>query len=340
MYDEASAERHFDSLQDLLRCSPTGRGSGEVVPRSAWPSPPRSPARSSGCTPVRGSRPGRGRALPRRRRARLAAGRRRDDLSEVGYDHRRAAVARAGRGIAEVRFRIETYHGEPLTDYVEEQTKDLHLYVVRDDLTVFRHLHPTMADDGTWTAPVYCPTPAATGSSPSSSPRTTAATATTSSSASRWTSRGRPGDPPPATPRGRSRSPSARGRPGRPDDADRARRRGPPGQPRHLPRLLRARHRLPHRHRRDAPPAPAHRPEVTEDGSELEFHTEIADPGDYRLFVQVRVDGFLHTVPVDLSASPRRQPRRTVVTGFSNRLSRSPTSTSQVPARGTRTSPR
>ena len=32
-------------------------------------------------------------------------------------------------------------------------------------------------------------------------------------------------------------------------------------------------------------------PEVSEDGSELTFHAEIDDPGDYRLFAQVRVDG-------------------------------------------------
>ena len=40
-------------------------------------------------------------------------------------------------------------------------------------------------------------------------------------------------------------------------------------------------------------------PEVTQAGSELTFHAEIPDAGDYRLFAQVRVDGFLHTVPVE-----------------------------------------
>jgi len=44
-------------------------------------------------------------------------------------------------------------------------------------------------------------------------------------------------------------------------------------------------------------------PDVTEDGSALEFHTEITEPGDYRLFVQVRVDGFLHSVPVDVEVA-------------------------------------
>ena len=45
-------------------------------------------------------------------------------------------------------------------------------------------------------------------------------------------------------------------------------------------------------------------PEVTEDGAELTFHAEIPDPGDYRLFAQTRVDGFLHTVPVELTVAP------------------------------------
>jgi Tol biopolymer transport system component len=45
-------------------------------------------------------------------------------------------------------------------------------------------------------------------------------------------------------------------------------------------------------------------PEVTQAGSELTFHAEIPDPGDYRLFAQERVDGFLHTVPVELTVEP------------------------------------
>ena len=48
---------------------------------------------------------------------------------------------------------------------------------------------------------------------------------------------------------------------------------------------------------------PLDAPDVTEDGSELTFHADIAQPGDYRLFVQVRVDGFLHTVPVELTVA-------------------------------------
>ena len=42
-------------------------------------------------------------------------------------------------------------------------------------------------------------------------------------------------------------------------------------------------------------------PATTDVGTQLSFHTEIEEPGDYLLFVQVRVDGFLHTVPVPVT---------------------------------------
>ncbi|MEU6138695.1 hypothetical protein [Nocardioides sp. NPDC047086] len=55
-----------------------------------------------------------------------------------------------------VSFTI-TKDGGPVTDYIEEQTKDLHLYVVRDDLEVFRHLHPTRGDAGDWSGDLTLP---------------------------------------------------------------------------------------------------------------------------------------------------------------------------------------
>jgi hypothetical protein len=39
-------------------------------------------------------------------------------------------------------------------------------------------------------------------------------------------------------------------------------------------------------------------PETTDDGTQLVFHTEFERAGRFQFFVQVRVDGFLHTVPV------------------------------------------
>jgi len=55
-----------------------------------------------------------------------------------------------------VSFTI-TKDGDPVTDYIEEQTKDLHLYVVRDDLEVFRHLHPTRGEAGDWSGDLTLP---------------------------------------------------------------------------------------------------------------------------------------------------------------------------------------
>ena len=49
---------------------------------------------------------------------------------------------------------------------------------------------------------------------------------------------------------------------------------------------------------------PLGQPEVGRDGTRLRFHTEFEEAGDYRLFVQVRVDGFLHTVPVTVTVHP------------------------------------
>lgn len=56
------------------------------------------------------------------------------------------------------RFQIVQANGAPLTTYQPEQTKQLHFYLVRDDLTGFQHLHPTMAPDGTWSIDIVPPT--------------------------------------------------------------------------------------------------------------------------------------------------------------------------------------
>jgi len=58
------------------------------------------------------------------------------------------------------RFRILGPHAEPVTDFTVNHDKQLHLIVVRRDLSAFQHLHPVMAADGTWAVPV---TPAAPG---------------------------------------------------------------------------------------------------------------------------------------------------------------------------------
>ncbi|GAA2781625.1 hypothetical protein GCM10010441_03220 [Kitasatospora paracochleata] len=42
--------------------------------------------------------------------------------------------------------------GRPVTDFADAQTRKLHFYAIRSDLTGYQHLHPVMAADGTWTA--------------------------------------------------------------------------------------------------------------------------------------------------------------------------------------------
>ncbi|MFC1432513.1 hypothetical protein ACEZDB_17850 [Streptacidiphilus sp. N1-3] len=52
------------------------------------------------------------------------------------------------------RFTIVGPDGRPVTGFAVDQTKRLHFYAIRSDLTGFQHVHPTMAADGTWTAPL------------------------------------------------------------------------------------------------------------------------------------------------------------------------------------------
>ncbi|MFI2205340.1 hypothetical protein ACH47Z_32075 [Streptomyces sp. NPDC020192] len=48
--------------------------------------------------------------------------------------------------------------GRKVTAYQREHGKELHLIVASRDLTVYRHLHPARAADGTWSTPVDLPT--------------------------------------------------------------------------------------------------------------------------------------------------------------------------------------
>jgi hypothetical protein len=59
----------------------------------------------------------------------------------------------AGRDL-HYRFTIEGPDGAPETAYRATHTKDLHLIVVRRDLSTFQHVHPTRAADGTWSVPL------------------------------------------------------------------------------------------------------------------------------------------------------------------------------------------
>jgi hypothetical protein len=54
-------------------------------------------------------------------------------------------------------FRITDRSGRTVRDFDVEHTKRMHLIVVRRDMTGFQHLHPVEAADGTWSVPVTLP---------------------------------------------------------------------------------------------------------------------------------------------------------------------------------------
>jgi hypothetical protein len=56
-----------------------------------------------------------------------------------------------------LRFTIVDASGAPVRDFDVEHEKRMHLIVVRRDLTGFQHLHPTQAADGSWSTPVTLP---------------------------------------------------------------------------------------------------------------------------------------------------------------------------------------
>lgn len=51
-------------------------------------------------------------------------------------------------------FRIIGPDGQAVTNFTEQHEADLHLIIVRRDLTGYQHIHPEMAADGRWTVPL------------------------------------------------------------------------------------------------------------------------------------------------------------------------------------------
>jgi hypothetical protein len=78
--------------------------------------------------------------------------------SAQGYTFAPTGDSVAAAGFA---FRILGPDGKPVTAFESEQTKLMHFYLVRSDLSGFQHVHPTMAADGTWTAPTRAAGPGA-----------------------------------------------------------------------------------------------------------------------------------------------------------------------------------
>jgi hypothetical protein len=74
-------------------------------------------------------------------------------VSDAGYTFAPAKTFFTSGAKTELRFTIQGPDGKPVTTYTKTHEKDLHLIVVRRDLSGFHHVHPTMAADGTWSIP-------------------------------------------------------------------------------------------------------------------------------------------------------------------------------------------
>jgi hypothetical protein len=53
-----------------------------------------------------------------------------------------------------LRFVIKDDAGKAVTEYQKAHDKDLHLILASRDLNTFHHVHPTLGSDGTWSIPV------------------------------------------------------------------------------------------------------------------------------------------------------------------------------------------
>jgi hypothetical protein len=72
------------------------------------------------------------------------------ETSQGGYTLVPTGTVLEAIDTADYRFTIEGPDGRPLTDYTEEHDKELHLIVVRRDLSGYQHLHPTRDPRGVW----------------------------------------------------------------------------------------------------------------------------------------------------------------------------------------------
>jgi len=74
-----------------------------------------------------------------------------DGLSEAesGYRFERIVTPEARGPEVPVAFRILGPDGKPVTRFLDNQTKQMHFFAVRDDMNVFQHVHPTL-DGDTW----------------------------------------------------------------------------------------------------------------------------------------------------------------------------------------------
>jgi hypothetical protein len=75
----------------------------------------------------------------------------------AGLELQPASRSLTAGGSATWRFRIVDCDGKAVRSFEPEQTKLLHLIVVRSDFTGYQHLHPALGADGTWSVAIDAP---------------------------------------------------------------------------------------------------------------------------------------------------------------------------------------
>ena len=82
-------------------------------------------------------------------------------VSQAGHTLQPATTTVSAGASQPFTFTVTGPDGEPVVEYEPTHERDLHLVVVRRDLTSFQHVHPELAPDGTWTADLDLSAPGA-----------------------------------------------------------------------------------------------------------------------------------------------------------------------------------
>lgn len=80
------------------------------------------------------------------------------DVRDYELDFRTHPVqAKAGEKVTLLFRFLRPGSGEVVTEFIPVHTKLFHLFVISQDMQFFEHIHPTMADDGTWSIETTLP---------------------------------------------------------------------------------------------------------------------------------------------------------------------------------------
>jgi hypothetical protein len=80
-------------------------------------------------------------------------------IAQDGYRLEPTSTQLSTTGDRPFTFKVIGPDGRPVTAYTRAHEKDLHLVLVRRDLTGFQHVHPVLGEDGLWSVPLRAHAP-------------------------------------------------------------------------------------------------------------------------------------------------------------------------------------